>query len=152
MFHPSSRIRYAEQNPDAAETVVMGARKILRTIREWKQDADKREKHEIDRLTTHETPLAKKEVSGGTEKETVSSGVWSWDGILRGNWGEGSVIHVKSLPQSRIVSASFKRSRLTRQDDKDVEPEAVQNEVRRFGGFPVGETTQFRTWRRRRMI
>ncbi len=64
-------LRYAEQHPEAVvypimivrdETVVMGVRRILRTIKEWKQDADKRERHEIDRLTTHETQLAEKEV------------------------------------------------------------------------------------------
>ncbi|KAK0205606.1 hypothetical protein DFS33DRAFT_1329599 [Desarmillaria ectypa] len=64
-------VRYTEQHPDAVmypimivreETVVIGVSKILRTIKEWKQEADKRERHELDRLTTHMTPVAKNEV------------------------------------------------------------------------------------------
>ncbi|KAK0460576.1 uncharacterized protein EV420DRAFT_1533015 [Desarmillaria tabescens] len=64
-------VRYAEQNPDAViypilivreEKVVSGMHKILRTIREWKQDAEKRERHELERLKTHETEVAEKEV------------------------------------------------------------------------------------------
>ncbi|KAK0194715.1 hypothetical protein F5146DRAFT_1135470 [Armillaria mellea] len=64
-------LRHTEQHPEAVmypilivrdETVVTGVRRILRTIKEWKQEADKRERHEIARLATHETQLAEKEV------------------------------------------------------------------------------------------
>ncbi|KAK0224178.1 hypothetical protein IW262DRAFT_1371569 [Armillaria fumosa] len=113
-------LRHTEQHPEAVmypilivrdETVVTGVRKILRVIKEWKQEADRRERHEIDRLATHETLLAEKEVELRRKLygEVYGPGTGYYEEI-----GEKVVAREKRLARERVKNAGLFRAAIQR--------------------------------------
>ncbi|KAK0484427.1 hypothetical protein IW261DRAFT_1560077 [Armillaria novae-zelandiae] len=113
-------LRHTEQYPEAVmypilivrdETVFMGVRRILRAIKEWKQEADKRERHEIDRLATHETSLAEKEVELRRKLygEVYGPGTTFYEEI-----GEKVVAREKRLARERVKNAGLFRAAIIR--------------------------------------